>query len=131
MSAPVMIGMDNTYNRPFIAIRSKQHFHGEEDTDTREDTHYAIYRQFCRQNCSVDVMFQRYTDDTNTWSSASSNTGILSRLSGHFLKKGILCDDFIAMNVMNVLYGGGSVFSHSRLASDDPSEVNTHQYTLV
>ena len=74
----IMIGID-AYERPFIVLKYK-----------------------CNNTDNLEVFFQRYTHDLNTWVDASKYHNYLASGSGYFLNRGLL-DDSTKQNIRYVL----------------------------
>ena len=80
LSSSVMIGKDKKYHRPFITIRTI-------DKDKRKN---------------ITTLFQRYTNDKNTWSHGTFGNGFIPE-SGHFMNQNIIKHELLAINICNLL----------------------------
>lgn len=87
----VMIGFDETYQRPFIVIQT-------------------VYQGVSQS--SITVLFQRYTDDSSTWAQSHCGTRGFICESGHFMRRGVICHDLLAANLSNLLERRGYVYRY-------------------
>ena len=81
LSSSIMIGMDY-YTRPFVTIRTKK-----KNNNTR----------------SVVVLFQRYSDDTKTWTHSNINYANWICEGGYFLSKNKIQHKLLKININNLL----------------------------
>ena len=80
LSSSVMIGKDNKYHRPFVTIRTIDQ----------------------NKRINITTLFQRYTNDKNTWSHGKYNISFVSE-SGHFMNRGIIKHELLPINICNLL----------------------------
>ena len=80
LSSSIMIGID-CYTRPFVTVRTKK------SNNTR----------------SVVVLFQRYSDDTKTWTHSNINYANWICEGGYFLSKNKIQHKLLKNNINNLL----------------------------
>ena len=106
LSSSVMIGKDNKYHRPFVTIRTIDQ----------------------NKRINITTLFQRYTNDKNTWSHGKYNISFVSE-SGHFMTYGIIRHELLAMNICNLLNHRGYIMQNSYT---DPYEIDkVEDYYLI
>jgi len=106
LSSSVMIGNDKKYHRPFVTIRT--------------------INQNKRKN--ITTLFQRYTNDKNTWSHGTFGNGFIPE-SGHFMNQNIIKHELLAINICNLLNYRGFIMQHSYTSPYDIEKVE--DYYLV
>lgn len=94
LNSKIMIGIDN-YKRPFITIRTKNN-----------------------NKITVDTLFQRYSDEKNTWTNGCSNSSSLFKEGGYFYSKGKIMHKHITININNLLQNKGYIFQQSFLSGN-------------
>ena len=87
----VMIGFDETYQRPFIVIQT-------------------VYQEV--SSSGITVLFQRYGDDSSTWAQSHCGPGGFICESGHFMRRGVIRHDLLAANLCHLLVGRGYVYRY-------------------
>ena len=102
----IMIGKDKKYHRPFVTIRTI-------DQNKRKN---------------ITTLFQRYTNDKKTWSHGNYGNGFITE-SGHFMNRGIIKHELLAINICNLLNNRGYIMQNSYT---DPYEIDKiEDYYLV
>ena len=94
LNSKIMIGIDN-YKRPFITIRTKNN-----------------------SKITVDTLFQRYSDEKNTWTNGCSDCSPLFKEGGYFYSKGKIMHKHIRINIKNLLQNKGYIFQQSFLSGE-------------
>tara|TARA_Y100000991_G_C21934568_1_gene332370 strand:+ start:149 stop:727 length:579 start_codon:yes stop_codon:yes gene_type:complete len=94
LSSKIMIGIDN-YNRAFISLRTNKN--GKRN---------------------VDTLFQRYTNEKNTWTNGTNGRSQLITEGGHFYIRGKIKHKHIEQNIENLLESKGYIFLPSFLSGD-------------
>ena len=73
---------------------------------------YIIFKIFYNNYCSTSVLFQRYTNITNTWTHASYNScEVITWASGYFYNKGSCICDIVKKNINNLLNDKGYIIN--------------------
>jgi len=106
LSSSVMVGKDKRYHRPFVTIRTIDQ----------------------NKRINITTLFQRYTNDKNTWSHGKYNISFVSE-SCHFMTHGIIRHELLAMNICNLLNNRGYLMQHSYTSPYDIEKVE--DYYLV
>jgi len=106
LSSSVMIGKDKKYHRPFVTIRT-------------------IDKEKIK---NITTLFQRYTNEKKTWSHGNFCNGFITE-SGHFMNRGIIKHELLAINICNLLNNRGYIMQNSYT---DPYEIDKiEDYYLV
>lgn len=103
MSAPVMLGIDEVFNRPFISFRTTI----MKDKNNKEQRISDII--YTKRKYNITTIFQRYTDSKGTWSNSSYNWGFVNE-GGHFMVNGKLKHYLLAINICNLLNNNGYLY---------------------
>ena len=88
----IMIGVDDA-QRPFIVLVHKFDLNSDSD--------------FYSSGYTIDVLFQRYTNDKYTWSNSNRGATNLINYSGYFYNRGILNDDLVTYNLRSLIKNYG------------------------
>ena len=89
LSSKIMMGIDN-YNRPFISLRTNKN-----------------------GNKNVDTLFQRYTNEKNTWTYGTNGYSQLIIEGGYFYVRGEIKHKYIKQNIENLLKSKGYIYQSS------------------
>ena len=102
MTSPIMIGFDEFYKRPFIAIRIKQN-------------NRNIY---LKNKVNVTCLFQRYGDSRYSWSEGSVGFSF-NREAGYFIDKGKLVHKLLKKNIENLINNKGHLLYYSHYSDKE------------
>ncbi len=94
LTSKVMIGVD-CYRRQFITLRLE-----------KKDEIKSYYGN----NKWIITLFQRYSDELNTWSHSCQGGVDVFMGSGHFLSKGEFSYEYFRVNIYNLLHNKGFVY---------------------
>ncbi len=103
LSSSVMIGKDKRYHRPFVTIRTIDQ----------------------NKRINITTLFQRYTNDKNTWSHGKYNISFISE-SCHFMTHGTIGHELLAINICNLLNDRGYIMQHSYSNSSEIEKIENY-----
>ena len=75
---------------------------------------FIVLKLFYNNFCSTSVLFQRYTNITNSWTHASYGSNeVITWASGYFYNKGSLINNNIKKNIDNLLKDRGYIINNN------------------